>query len=55
MDNIDMKTLLDFGVLAVSALAAWESMKTKLAIAQLKLWIMENFEPKTNRRKGDES
>lgn len=42
----DTHTLIDIAVIAMSAFTAYENNRTKLAIAELKLWIAQNFEPR---------
>lgn len=44
--NIDIHTLVDLLVLGITAFASFESSKTKLAVVELKLWIIQNFETK---------
>lgn len=42
--EFDSHTILDCVVILVTAFSAYENMRMKVEIANLKLWIMENFE-----------
>jgi hypothetical protein len=45
---VDIHTIVDLAVIAVSAFTAYENNRVKLAIAELKVWIAQNFEPRKN-------